>query len=348
MPNTLGPLMIDLIGPTITPEEHALLLSPEVGGVILFARQFQSKTQLKELVDALHAIRTPRLLIAVDHEGGRVQRFREGFTRIPPMRAIGELYGQDPIKANQVAYACGYIIGAELTDVGIDLNFGPVLDLDHPESQVIGDRSFNPDPMIAVTLAQSVIRGMKEAGMAAVGKHFPGHGGVREDSHEECPYDNRTFSELEHLDLSVYTEIFTTGLPAIMTAHIVFPQVTADVVTYSSLWLKQILRDKLGYQGVVFSDDLTMKAVAQGSYSQRVMRALEAGCDMMLVCNSGEMRATLLQELQQHKPLPNVTNKVAQLYAQPKQHDAHKIQEASLLIQDFVNSQTVSAMKHRA
>jgi beta-N-acetylhexosaminidase len=331
----LGPLMIDLVGTTISPQERELLQSPQVCGVILFARQFESKAQIRQLVAELHALREPRLLIAVDHEGGRVQRFRNEFTRIPPMRSIGLLYKSEPERARQLAYACGFIIGLELSEIGIDLNFGPVLDLDHPESNVIGDRSFNTDPKIAALLANDVMQGMKNAGMAAVGKHFPGHGGVKEDSHLECPFDLRSYAELKEADLKVFTDLFAAQLPAIMTAHILFSKIDTVPVTYSNIWLHDILRAQLHYKGIVFSDDLTMKAVAEGSYFQRVERALKAGCDITLVCNAGDKLAELFKELSKHN-LPDVTEKVKSLYAHSKPRDIVKTEKSYALLADFM------------
>lgn len=335
----LGPLMIDLVGTSITEEERQLLMSPLVGGVILFARQFESKAQIRHLVAQLHRLRTPRLLIAVDYEGGRVQRFRTEFTRIPPMGALGELYAQNPDYALELAYACGFIIGVELSEVGIDLNFGPVLDIGNPESQVIGDRSFNADPHILSLLAKKVMLGMKEAGMAAVGKHFPGHGGVEGDSHLECPHDERSLATLKALDLIPYEECFKAGMQAIMTAHIVYGQIDPMLVTFSSKWLKKILRDELGFKGIVFSDDLSMEGAAQGSYAERVRAALCAGCDIALVCNANKILPDLIKELHGEQ-FSNSTDKIKSLYSHPRPHEVVKTATLKEEIARFVNEKT--------
>jgi len=332
----LGPLMIDLAGPTITAQERELLKSPLVCGVILFSRQFENKAQIRHLIAELRAIRDPRLLIAVDHEGGRVQRFRSEFTVIPPMRSLGELHNKNPEYALHLAYACGFIIAVELIEIGIDLNFGPVLDLDNPESGVIGDRSFNADPNITALLAKQVIRGMNEAGMRAIGKHFPGHGGVKEDSHLERPIDHRTLDDLKANDLKVFAELFEFGLPGIMTAHIMYDQIDPLLVTYSQHWLKEILRDQMKFKGVVFSDALDMLAAAQGSYVARVKNALQAGCDITLLCNISQELPQVADKLK-NENFPDTLAKIQVLYARPKPREVTKAEALREEIARFYN-----------
>jgi len=295
---TLGPVMVDLEGPELRPDERELLRRPEVGGVILFARNIQTPEQLTALVDAIHAVRTPPLLVAVDQEGGRVQRCREGFTILPPMRHLGRAYDADPRGARETARALGWLLAAELRSCHVDLSFAPVLDLDHGVSQVIGDRALHSDPQAVAVLAQSLMLGMRDAGMAAVGKHFPGHGGVVADSHVTQAVDRRAWSALLD-DMEPFRRMIDAGLAAIMMGHVIYPEVDPQPAGYSSRWIRDELRDALGFTGAIFSDDLSMRGAATaGGPAGRARAAVTAGCDMVLVCNDARAAAQVLRELE--------------------------------------------------
>lgn len=288
--------MVDIKGWELTAEERERLAHPKVGGVILFSRNFDSPIQMERLVKELHGIRRPRLIVAVDQEGGRVQRFKKGLTSLPPMRRLGEIYDENPSRARRLADLCGWLLATELRAMDVDVSFAPVLDLDHGVSQVIGDRAFHSDPETIALLAHHFANGMKSAGMGCVGKHFPGHGGVEEDSHHELPKDMRTLEELEAQDLIPFKKMIYYDIPGIMTSHVLFPKIDTKPVTFSSVWLQDILRKKLGFQGVIFSDDLTMEAAqGGGSMAQRADMALAAGCDMVLVCNNPKAADEVLQ-----------------------------------------------------
>ncbi|MDP1680607.1 MAG: beta-N-acetylhexosaminidase [Burkholderiales bacterium] len=295
---TLGPVMLDVGGTELSEEECELLRHPQVGGVILFARNYESTQQLIALTQAIHAARQPPLLIAVDHEGGRVQRFREGFTRIPPMRRLGEIWEQHPQRARRLAHQTGYVLAAELRACGVDFSFTPVLDLNYGDSQVIGDRAFHREPQGVAELAHQIMLGLKEAGMAAVGKHFPGHGFVRADSHLAIPVDERDYADLLIDDIEPFRQMVDFGLPAIMPAHVIYPKVDDQPAGFSAKWLKGILRGDLGFDGVIFSDDLSMEgAKAGGDVVTRGQAALAAGCDMVLMCNEPASTKELLAGL---------------------------------------------------
>ncbi len=283
---TLGPLMVDLESIAISDIEKALLLRPEVGGVILFTRNFESIEQLTALVDEIHALRMPRLLVAVDHEGGRVQRFHEGFTRIPAAATYARVAADDLENGRQLAENAGWLMAVELRACGIDFSFAPVLDLAHGLSGVIGDRAFHNKPATVGTLAYAFMHGMNRAGMQAVGKHFPGHGGVVEDSHVAMPVDHRELDELLHSDIIPFKYMIENKLAAIMPAHVIYDKVDDKPAGYSTFWINTLLRQRFGFQGVVFSDDLSMEAAGiAGGYGERADAALTAGCDMALVCN---------------------------------------------------------------
>ncbi len=283
---TLGPLMVDLEATAINETERQLLLKPEVGGVILFTRNFESVEQITALVTEIHDLRSPRLLVAVDHEGGRVQRFHHGFTRIPAAAVYSETAKGDLEKSRQLAESAGWLMAVELRACGIDFSFAPVLDLAHGLSGIIGDRAFHSKPESAATLAYAFMHGMNKAGMKAVGKHFPGHGGVVEDSHVAMPVDHRELDELLHNDVLPFEYMIKNKLAAIMPAHVIYDKVDERPAGYSSFWIENILRQRLGFQGVVFSDDLSMEAACiAGGYGERAEAALKAGCDMALVCN---------------------------------------------------------------
>jgi len=294
----IGSLIIDLDAKKITPEEQELLAHPLVGGVIFFARNFESGAQLKALCDSIRTARQTPLLLMVDQEGGRVQRFKTDFSSIPPMASFGAEYDSDPASAERHARECGHLLASELLSFGIHLNLGPVLDLNKGLSSVIGDRAFHENPHIAARLACVLMQGMKSAGMAAVGKHFPGHGSIQADTHLESVSDIRSLQEVEQTDLIPFYESIRAGIPAIMSSHLKFPQVDPLPVTYSNRWLNEVLRERLGFEGTVFSDDLNMKAAAiSSSYADRVQAAAEAGCDFMLLCNNRKGVIEVLDKL---------------------------------------------------
>jgi len=300
----LGPVMLDVVGTTLTAEDEARLRHPLVGGVILFKRNYESPAQLAELTAAIHALRTPSLLIAVDHEGGRVQRFREGFTRIPAMRELGKIWDAHPQKARHLAQQAGYVLAAELRGCGVDFSFTPVLDMDYGQSSVIGDRAFHTDPQAIAELAHSLLQGLKQGGMHTVGKHFPGHGYVTADSHLDIPVDEREFVDIELADIVPFRQMISYGLTAVMPAHVIYPKVDARPAGFSPVWLKDILRGQLGFDGVIFSDDLSMGgATVAGNIVQRAEAALHAGCDMVLVCNKPESADELLAGLRWEMPV---------------------------------------------
>lgn len=298
--------MVDIAGTGLTSHERKRLRHPLVGGVILFSRNFTDRQQLTDLCRAIHAEREEPLLIAVDHEGGRVQRFRtDGFTHLPPLGAMGVLWEQDAEKAIRLATEAGYVLAAELRACGVDLSFTPVLDLDYGVSQVIGDRAFSPDPKVVSLLARALIQGLSLAGMAACGKHFPGHGAVQADSHHEIPIDNRNLDEIMAKDAAPYAWLGDMVLPAIMPAHVIYPAVDPAPAGFSRYWIQTILREQLAYDGVVFSDDLTMEgATVAGDILARALAALDAGCDMVLVCNRPDLADDLLSRLTvEHDPV---------------------------------------------
>jgi beta-N-acetylhexosaminidase len=280
----------------LTPADIEMLRHPFIGGVVIFSKNFTSKAQIKALIAEIKSLKDPQLLVCVDHEGGRVQRFKKDFTIIPPMHKLGELYDHHPELALDCAKACGYIIATELGEVGVDFSFTPVLDLDYGQSSVIGDRSFHHDPEIVSILAGSLIEGLAEAGMQAIGKHFPGHGFVVKDSHLELPQDSRDLSEIVQKDLLPFEDLHTQ-LAGMMTAHVLYQNVAPEIATFSPFWLKQVLREQIAYQGLIFSDDLLMKATdATGNISVRAHKALDAGCDVLLLCNSDAAVLALLAD----------------------------------------------------
>ncbi|MBK8323407.1 MAG: beta-N-acetylhexosaminidase [Betaproteobacteria bacterium] len=293
-----GPVMVDVAGLELAAEDKERLLHPQVGGVILFARNYATPLQLVRLCQSIRDLRKPGLLIAVDHEGGRVQRFRHAFTAIPPMRELGRLYDRDPAEGIAAARACGHVIGCELQAHGIDLTFAPVLDVDYGESGVIGDRAFHRDPARIATLAEALQSGLAQAGMASVGKHFPGHGWVKADSHLAIPVDERTMAEIAAQDLVPFRRLARAGMGGVMPAHVIYPKVDGKPAGFSGVWLRKVLRDKLGFDGLIFSDDLSMEgASAAGGMVARANAALGAGCDMVLVCNDPRAQDTVLDGL---------------------------------------------------
>ena len=284
---TLGPLMVDVLGTELSQEESEILRHPLVGGVILFSRNYESPEQVAVLTASIRAIRDPHLIISVDHEGGRVQRFRKGFTRLPPVGALGQHYMQQPNLTLERAEITGWLMAAELRAVGVDFSFAPVLDLDYGVSEVIGDRSFHRDPEAVTAIARAYIQGMKRAWMPAVGKHFPGHGAVEVDSHLGLPVDNRYFEDMLREDMLPFQQLCHKDLAGIMPAHIVYEQCDTLPAGFSPFWIKEVLRDRLGFQGAILSDDLSMEGAAViGDSLARTEAALDAGCDMVLLCNN--------------------------------------------------------------
>lgn len=295
---TLGPLMIDVAGQSLAAAEIELLKDPRVGGVILFTRNFSDVDQLRELVTQIHAVRQPPLLVAVDQEGGRIQRFRQGFTELPPARWLGHQYDIDESHGCHLARLCGWIMAAELLEVGVDLSFAPVVDLDFGMSEVIGDRAMHSRPDAVAKLAISYLQGMRSAGMAGCAKHFPGHGAVVADSHRELPVDNRDADALAD-DIAPYRRLIANGLAAVMMAHVRYPELDRRIASLSPFWIQTELRENLAFGGVVFSDDLDMSAMEDvGPMPKRVRQALHAGADMALICNNPQGVTDTLAELE--------------------------------------------------
>lgn len=295
-----GPLMIDVAATALDAHERKQLCHPLIGGVILFARNFTDSEQLQALTAEIRALRSPALLIAVDHEGGRVQRFRtDGFSHLPPMRSLGQRWEEDHVAALAAAQACGFVLAAELRAHGVDLSFAPVLDLDYGHCTAIGSRAFHRQPAVVAALAQALVAGMSQAGMGAVGKHFPGHGYVEADSHHDVPADERDFATLWEQDLQPYRHRLLRQLAGVMPAHVRYPQADPSAVVqpagFSPFWLQEVLRRRLAFEGVIFTDDLNMEgARAAGDIVGRVSAAAAAGCDMLLVCNRPDLVAELL------------------------------------------------------
>ncbi len=282
----LGVVIADVEGLRLNASDQKRLMHPQLGGVILFARHYESVAQLCALTGEIRALRGDDFIIAVDHEGGRVQRFREGFTVLPAMRKLGMLWDKDEDAALKAAKDCGYVLASELRACGVNLSFTPVLDLDYGESGVIGDRAFHRDPHIVAALAAALQRGLAEGGLASCGKHFPGHGYIRADSHHEVPVDERDYAAIEADDMLPYKQLIPAGLSSVMPAHVIYPQVDAQPAGFSRKWLQDILRGAYRFEGVIFSDDLSMEgASVAGGYDARAVAALDAGCDMVLVCN---------------------------------------------------------------
>ena len=294
----LGPLMIDIAGLELCDLDRERLLHPLVGGVILFARNYRDTAQLTALCSAIHALRSAPLPIAIDHEGGRVQRCREGFTHVPPMRRLGELWDSDPAAGRRAAADLGYLLAAELRACGVDYSFTPVLDLDWGPSGVIGDRAFHKNPDAVAELAGALIEGLAAAGMGCCGKHFPGHGWVAADSHLAIPVDERSLAEMEP-DLIPYRRLKLDG---VMPAHVIYPKVDPRPAGFSPVWLEK-LRNEFKFDGVIFSDDLSMEGAAfAGNMVQRAEAAWAAGCDMLLICNAPDAVADVLANW---KPAPD-------------------------------------------
>jgi beta-N-acetylhexosaminidase len=294
----IGPLMIDLEGLSLTHEDIKRISHPMVGGLILFTRNFKDTEQLKNLTNAIRKIRGHDFLIAVDHEGGRVQRFREGFTTIPAMRKLGEVWDKDPNKANHLAFLIGQIIATELRVFDIDFSFTPVLDIDFSESTVIRDRAFHGNIEAIKSLALNLLEGLKKGGMHGVGKHFPGHGYIKADSHLSISEDTRSLDEIASKDMSIFASLIKHGLDAVMPSHVLYSAVDENPAGFSSFWLKDQLRENFHFNGAIFSDDMSMKgAILGGEMKDRIIKALKAGCDMVLLCNSPQLVDEVLLQL---------------------------------------------------
>lgn len=334
---THGPVMLDLQGPALTAQDKERLLHPATGGVILFSRNFESPRQLHRLIGEIHELRRPQLLVAVDQEGGRVQRFRDGFTHLPPAGWYGQVYAQQHRRGLQLAQEAGWLMASELRACGVDFSFAPVLDLDRGLSGVIGDRAFAADPDAVGALAFAWAHGARQAGMASVGKHYPGHGGVREDSHHELPVDDRDLDKIWEQDIRPFHHLIENGLEGIMPAHVIYRQVDERPAGFSPRWLQSLLREELDFQGVIFSDDLSMAAAhVAGSYADRARLALEAGCDMILVCNDPAGADQVLDALgDYHDPVAQarlVRLHGRQQYALDQLHEAARWRDAVQLL----------------
>ncbi len=320
--------MLDIEGRQLTPADRALLCEPAVGGVILFSRNYASPTQLSDLVAAIRALRSPPILVAADHEGGRVQRFREGFSAIPPMRRLGRQYDGDAAAAVSLAKSAGWLIAAELRAMDIDLSFTPCVDLDWGVSEIIGNRAFHRDADVVAELASGYCNGLRSAGMAAVAKHFPGHGAVVADSHDQLPVDRRDYGDLLD-DMRPYEKLIAKRqLAGVMIAHIVYAETDPLPASFSTYWIQEQLRSRLGFDGAVLCDDLNMQATASmGSMPERARLALAAGCDMVLVCNDRAAASATVAALRDYSnPLSLV--RLARL------HGTGRLMRQSLLASD--------------
>ena len=296
-----APVVLDVAGTTLTAADRRRIKHPLTGGLVLFARNFENRLQLTQLTAAIKKLR-PDVLICVDHEGGRVQRFRtDGFTALPAMRVLGEMWMHDPLTATDAATALGHVLAAELRACGVDFSFAPVLDLDHGGSTVIGERAFHRDPRVATMLAKGVMHGFLRAGMGNCGKHFPGHGFVKADSHVTVPVDKRSLKAILADDAKPY-EWLSTSLTGVMPAHVIYPKVDSHPAGFSARWLKDILRGQMGYTGAIFSDDLSMEGArhlegGKLTYTEAATLALHAGCDMVLLCNQSIGKGEEVDEL---------------------------------------------------
>lgn len=332
-----GPVMVDVAGFSLTEAERARLSHPLVGGIILFRRNFQNIDQLRALTAEIRALRSPHLLIAVDHEGGRVQRFLDGFTRLPPMSVLGEAWDRDQEEARKLAETVGYVLAAELSACGIDLSFTPVLDLDWERCAVIGNRSFHRDPEAVAELAEALQQGLGRGGMMSCGKHYPGHGYVEGDSHHLMPQDDRSLAEIERDDLVPFARLADAGMGAVMPAHVLYPAVDSQPAGFSKVWLTDILRGKIGFDGVIFSDALDMAGAAgAGTYVQRADAALAAGCDMVLVCNQPEEADTMLAALLP-PPQPKLAERLERMAGKSRAEDWQRL----IATPDFAAAQAV-------
>ena len=334
-----GAIMADIAAHTLTDDDRQRLLDPAIGGIILFRRNYQNPEQLAELCRQIKALRQPELIIAVDHEGGRVQRFINGFTRLPAMRTLGEIWdAQSPEAAQSAAEQIGWVLATELVACGVDLSFTPVLDLDWERCPVIGNRSLHRQPETVTALALALQRGLNRGGMKSCGKHFPGHGFVSGDSHLTLPRDERTWDALQD-DLAPFAALATQGMAAVMPAHVVYQNIDPQPAGFSAYWLQTVLREQLRFDGVIFSDDMTMEgAVSAGSISQRCQLAFAAGCDIALVCN----RPDLVDELRADFIAPENPHLAARWQNMAASHPPEQAQ-ATLRTAEFQAAQQLTA-----
>lgn len=338
---SIGPIMLDIEGTQLTVDDRRRLQHPLTGGVILFTRNYTSLRQLTELTEEIHSLRSPALLIAVDHEGGRIQRFRKGFTRLPAMRELGIIWDEHPVRARHLAHQTGYVLAAELRACGIDLSFTPVLDIDHGQSRIIGDRAFHRKPQAIGDLAHSLMLGLKSGGMAAIGKHFPGHGYIQADSHVEIPVDNRTYTDIEMDDLIPFRQMINFGITGIMPAHVIYTKVDSQPAGFSKIWLQEILRKELGFDGCIFSDDLSMEgATIAGDIVQRADIAFSAGCDMVIVCNNPYAADKLLAELKWDIPATSLV-RLARMRGRSNPDSVSKLHENAHFIKSMKEVGTI-------
>ena len=324
----LGPVMLDLDGPELSAAERELLTHPRVGGVILFRRNFVDPKQLQALIRSIRRLRTPSLLVAVDQEGGRVQRFDRGFTTLPAAARLGALHDHDPERARRIARTLGWLLAAELRAVDVDVSFAPVLDLDRGISAVIGERALHSDPEVVAVLGEAVMRGMATGGMAAVAKHFPGHGSVAADSHHRGAVDPRPVAEILAQDARPFRHLAGAGLAAIMPAHVCYPEADAEPAGFSAFWLEQILRQDFQFSGAIFSDDLSMAAVGHTPPGERAERALAAGCDMVLVCNDRAAAEAVIDHLGD-APRPLAQARLMRMHGRPGAPTPQRLQRRS-------------------
>lgn len=329
---SLGCLMIGIEGLQLTDRDRQRLLHPAVAGVILFARNYANPEQLHQLTGEIHALRHPRLLVAVDQEGGRVQRFKtEGFTRFAPVSRLGEVYDQHPQQALALAQAWGWLLASELVACGVDFAMSPVLDLDHGHSQVIGDRAFHHNPHVVSVLADKMMQGMQSAGMTAVAKHFPGHGYATADTHLEMAVDERSFEQIRLSDMQPYPALIANHLGAVMAAHVIYPQIDQQPAGLSSVWLQAILRQTLGFQGAIISDDLGMLAVAKLARADLLVTAFrQAGCDLILLCNDWQQIDQALAGLSGYVADPVQESRLIRLHANPRCVHHHRLMQLQL------------------
>ncbi|MEM8843765.1 MAG: beta-N-acetylhexosaminidase [Pseudomonadota bacterium] len=340
---SIGPLMIDLEGLEISQQEQEWLSHSSVGGVILFTRNYENKEQLKSLIQELHQVKKPKLLIAVDQEGGRVQRFRQGFTEFPPMRSLGKLYDKDPKRGLLLSELLAWKLASELRELGIDFTFAPILDLDTGKSAVIGDRAFHSDVDAITSLASKFVLGLRHGGMEGVGKHFPGHGTVEADSHYECPIDHRYENELLLADMIPFQRLVDHGIAGLMSAHVVYEHVDKVPASFSHYWLTKVLREQLNYQGVIFSDDLSMQgAYVIGDIRKRISAAIDAGSDMVLICNQPQDIPAALEEFKDYNnPISQL--RLARFHGKtPLEMNSEKQHQLNDFIQNFQTNKSLS------
>jgi beta-N-acetylhexosaminidase len=334
--------MIDLEGIELNAQDRERLLQPACAGVILFTRNYQSPEQLRALCADIKSMRDPGLLIAVDHEGGRVQRFREGFSVIPAMRTIGALWDQDRHRANLVAHDAGRVIATELGACGIDFSFAPVLDVDHGCSSVIGDRAFHASTEAVIELAQAFVSGLNQCGMIAVGKHFPGHGAVAADTHHDVAVDHRELADIERDDLPPFIALCQGALAGVMPAHVVYEKVDAQPAGFSRFWLRDVLRDRIGFKGVVFSDDLSMRAACvAGDAAARAGAAFAAGCDVALVCNAPDDADAVLHAMRR----ADGTLEAARLLSLHRRHESGSLRHAATEVDYLAAQQRLAGLQ---